>query len=410
MRSIILPIAALVGAFALSGGAVPLWAAEAEAPACLNVGFWQSPKNNTPLTHESVIDQMSKRPVVFLGEFHDNVQHHRWQLQTAVALHARNPNMVLALEMFPRSAQPVLDAWVRGELDDKTFLNKVQWQKVWRYDPKMYFPLFHFARMHRIPMVAMNVSALLIRKVRTKGWDRIAKNEREGVSTPAPLSASYEDRLFDVFLEHADRRDEKGKGNKPGKKKLTRKSVAFQRFAAAQATWDRGMAEAVFRARRAPRKPLVVGVAGQGHLRYGHGIPYQLADLGLAGAAVLLPWNPDQPCSDFVLKDGAPVADAVFGVAFDAPGDAPKKPKLGIRAVPVEGGGILVDGVLEGSVADKAGIAKNDVIVVAAGVKIGELNRLIEIIQAQAPGTWLTLKVRRGSDILEIIARFPPLP
>ena len=60
---------------------------------------------------------------------------------------------------------------------------------------------------------------------------------------------------------------------------------------------------------------LVVGIVGKGHAEYGDGIPHQLADLGIANAAVLLPWDTNRPCEELALKNGPAVAEAVFGLA-----------------------------------------------------------------------------------------------
>jgi S1-C subfamily serine protease len=32
---------------------------------------------------------------------------------------------------------------------------------------------------------------------------------------------------------------------------------------------------------------------------------------------------------------------------------------------------------------------------------------LVEAVQRQAPGTWLPLKVRRGAETIELVAKFP---
>jgi S1-C subfamily serine protease len=63
--------------------------------------------------------------------------------------------------------------------------------------------------------------------------------------------------------------------------------------------------------------------------------------------------------------------------------------------------------VFEGSVAAQSGLVEGDVILVAAGFKTATSSSLIEIIQRQAPGTWLPLTVQRGDESLELLAKFP---
>lgn len=68
----------------------------------------------------------------------------------------------------------------------------------------------------------------------------------------------------------------------------------------AMQTWDRAfacnMAHALHEIPPADPKPIIIGIIGRGHLEYGHGTPYQLADLGITDTAVLL--TSDKPeCS-----------------------------------------------------------------------------------------------------------------
>ena len=51
---------------------------------------------------------------------------------------------------------------------------------------------------------------------------------------------------------------------------------------------------------------------------------------------------------------------------------------------------------------------EGDLLAEIAGVAPRQVGDVVEIVQRQAPGTWLPLKVRRGDTTLELIARFPP--
>ena len=410
----------LVAAFALVAAATVAHAfpggedKKTEEPAsCIAAGLWRTPAEAAPLAYDKLVADMAKRPVVLLGESHDNAEHHRWQLQMLSALHAAQPNMVITFEMFPRRIQPVLDAWLRGDMDEATFLKKSDWDTVWRFDPTLYLPLFHFARMNRIPMVAMNVEQSLVRKVRQEGWNAIDEDEREGVGDPAPAAKSYEDRLFEIYGSHFEAMGKHGKKKDEDKEEETHKpsrdDADFKRFVQAQTVWDRAMAEAIAGVRTGGGEPLVVGIVGSGHLRYRQGIPHQLADLGIADSAVLLPWDRGLSCDDLTTADGGTVGDAVFGVAAPPAPPAPKRMLLGVRIQEGEGG-VQVANVMKGSVAEEAGIEDADLIIEAAGLKVAKTDELIAIIRRQAPGTWLPLKVERKGEVQEILAKFKPAP
>jgi hypothetical protein len=44
-----------------------------------------------------------------------------------------------------------------------------------------------------------------------------------------------------------------------------------------------------------------------------------------------------------------------------------------------------------------------------AGLPVKQTSEVSETVQRQAPGTWLPLKVRRGDETVETIAKFPPV-
>ena len=169
---------------------------------------------------------------MLLGESHDNAEHHRWQLQTLTALHALRPDMVLVFEMFPHRVQPALERWVAGELGEAEFLGAAEWRRVWNFDAQLYMPIFHFARMNRVPMVALNVDAEFIRAVTAKGFDAVPAEKREGVTRPAAPAAAYLDFLLPVYASHErpGRAAEKPDRNDPAR---IGKSIPAQfRFAA----------------------------------------------------------------------------------------------------------------------------------------------------------------------------------
>jgi hypothetical protein len=315
--------------------------------------------------------------------------------------------MILGFEMFPRRVQPVLDRWVAGELTPEAFLREVEWAEIWGFDADLYLPLFHFARQNRVPMVALNVDRALVARVGREGWDAVAAEDREGVSDPAPASEAYRRSLARVYANNHRHPAAKG-GDHASPLDTSAEDLdeiledpGFRRFVEAQLTWDRAMAEALARARRSGGNPLVVGVVGRGHAEHGWGIPRQVGDLGVSDTAVLLPIDRADDCGNLAPD----IADAVFVVEAR---DKPERPRLrlGIR-IETTDTGVRVGRVIQGSVAEAAGIKAGDIVVTAAGFPVNKVADLIEIVNRQAPGTWLPVGVRRDGNRLEMIARFP---
>jgi uncharacterized iron-regulated protein len=403
-RSMIAYVLPAVAA-AAAATALLLAAAPASGAPCVPPGTWATPTGSgpRPLLAPELLARLARRQVVLLGETHDDAEHHRWQLQTIAALHALRPDIVLGVEMFPRRVQPVLDRWVAGELGEGDFLRDSGWREVWGMDPQLYLPIFHFARMNRIPMVALNVDRDLTRAVREQGFDALPASRREGITRPAAASDRYVDFLLEAYAAHERDEGAAAKDAKAAKKPPSREDAAFKRFVESQLVWDRAMAERIAAALKRPSAPLVVGVIGSGHIVHGYGVPHQLKDLGVADAAILLPWGGDAACAKLV----AGIADAVFGVA--APEQLAQRPRqrLGVRIEPGEGG-VRIREVEKGSVAESAGVRAGDVVTEAAGLPARQPGDLVDAVQRHAPGTWLPLRVRRGSESFELVAKFPP--
>jgi uncharacterized iron-regulated protein len=353
---------------------------------CVPAARWLIPASGREDTTPNVIARAARSRIVLLGEIHDRAEHHRWQLQTIAALAARRPSIVLGFEMFPRRAQPVLDRWVAGEIDVTTLLRDTDWARVWGFPSPLYLPLFEFARLNRVPMRAVNVDRELVARVGREGWTAVPPAEREGVSEPAPATPAYEAHLADVLAAHGGQ----GAGDE----------AARRRFVEAQLTWDRALAEGLADAAHAYPDALVVGIMGSGHLEQGQGVPHQLAALGVRDVTVLLPWDTDRECAPLVPD----VADAVFGIA---PVEAPDaRPRLGVTLAPAAGGGARVAEVARGSVGASAGLRPGDVIVEAAGSAVVSPTDLRAVVEVQAPGTWLPLRVRRDGRERQVVARF----
>lgn len=355
---------------------------------CVPSGTWLVPATRESLSTPAVIDRAAAARIVLLGEEHDRPEHHLWELQNIAALHGRRQQLVIGLEMFPRSAQRVLDEWVAGTLDEPHFLAESGWNDFWRMSPELYLPILRFARLNHVRLLALNVSRALTAEVAENGWDQVLPGRREGVSQPAAAAPAYEKLLAESYQQHFEKTHPPHHGDASG-------------FVAAQLLWDRAFAEALRTAAETQPDALVIGIMGSGHLEHRYGVPHQLAALGVTDVIVLLPWTASHDCTDLTPD----LADAVFGIEPAAAFEQ-GRPVLGV-GIEATKRGVIVRQVSKRSVAGAAGIRKGDLIVEAAGVAVHTPGDLQEIVTRQAPGTWLPLRVQRGRKQLKIVARFP---
>jgi len=378
--------------------------AEPPMPAyCKEGGNWLSLGTTPPraATIQDIVSTASKQDVVLLGEQHDLEDHHRWQLQMLAALHAQRPNMVIGFEMFPRRVQPVLDQWVAGSLTTQEFLQQAEWDKVWSFPPHIYLPLFEFARINKIPMRALNVDKKLTRMVAEQGWENVPEASREGIGQPAPALPAYLKFLREIYAMH-----QKTSGAHAEKKEASA-DAGFKGFVDSQLIWDRAMAEALsltVKQGGPNNRPLVVGIMGSGHIRFGHGVPHQLGSLGVSKVASLLPVGLEEECR--YLQAG--LATAVFTIPNKAvPPNEP--PRLGVVLEDVKQG-LQITTVSAGSLAEKTGLRSGDRILEIAGRPASGSGDAVAIIRRQPPGTWLPLRIARGESQLDLVIQFPPRP
>lgn len=367
---------------------------------CVAPATWVIPERGA-LSVPTLLGTLGKRKVVLLGEYHDDVMHHAWQLGVISGLAAHHAELVIGLEMLPRSAQPALDRWIRGEIDEKEFARESQWWEYWKFDPQLYMPILRFAQLHQIPVYGLNVERALVTAVRTKGWENIPPAERYGISDPAPPSTDYLETLALSYSMHGVHGGKDGRGAQPNVGQL-KADPGFQRFVQGQQLWDRGIAHAIVDIASRHPTAKIVGLMGSGHLMDRAGVPHQLADLGMEDTAVLLPWDEAFDCE--MLKPG--FADAVFGVRSVAIAAESDGPKLGVQIEPARQG-VRVAKVVAGSIAAVAGMHDNDLLVKLGGRDVQNVEDVIATVRAMLPGAWLPVTVQRGEQQLELVAKFP---
>jgi uncharacterized iron-regulated protein len=213
-----------------------------------------SGRTGSPVTYEALIKDLAGVRVVYVGENHRDIYHHQIQLQIIQSLLKQSPNLVVGMEMFDRSYQPVLDQWTEGELDEKTFLKQVHWYANWRYDFKLYKEIFAFIQEKKIQLVGINIPFHLPSKIAIGGIDSLAPEEKkflpESIDTTQPEHRAYVKKIFDSHRI-------KGRDD-------------FENFYMAQCVWEDIMAEAV--ARHLQDRQMIV-LVGNGHIVKKFGVP-----------------------------------------------------------------------------------------------------------------------------------------
>lgn len=195
--------------------------------------------------------------VVFLGEHHDDRATHQMELALLQAVARRRSNVVLALEMFERDVQPILDQYLAGAIPEQAFLKAA---RPWPNYVADYRPLVEFARAHHWPVIAGNVPRKLASAVATNGLDGVSQLVD---STRAWAAGEFRcpgnDEYFRKFTQAM------------GEHPMGPGGPTVEHMYQAQCVKDETMAESIVRARGDAGAPLVIHYNGDFHSDQGLG-------------------------------------------------------------------------------------------------------------------------------------------
>ena len=111
------------------------------------------------LTATQLAQKLTKYDVVFFGEYHDQSEIHKSELDLLQALHKiKGEKLALSMEMFEVDNQAKLDSFLSGSLSEEEFLAT---SRPWPNYNTDYAPLVNFAKENKMPVVAANVPRFL---------------------------------------------------------------------------------------------------------------------------------------------------------------------------------------------------------------------------------------------------------
>ncbi|MDH4229325.1 MAG: ChaN family lipoprotein [Nitrospirota bacterium] len=343
------------------------------------------------LSPAELMDNLAGARVVYVGEMHTSIEDHRVQLDIIRALDQRSGGRVMVgMEMFQHTAQPGLDRWVAGDMDEAEFLRL--WYDNWSEDFAYYADILRYARDRHIPLIALNATGEEVRQVSTGKADVPAPNHTL-LAEADPYQKAYMKAILGGH-EHAG-------------------SDGFGRV---QRLWESTMAEHAANAldsERGQGRTLVV-LAGSGHVQYGFGIPRQLyIRRPLPYRSVVpvtnVPENRDDLRMEVAVPDFPfPVADFVWSVDYrDREG---KRMLLGVALEP-DGHGMTVRQVLEGTAAEGAGVLAGDHLVSLDGHPLGSMSEVRAAMALVEDGHRGQLVLERGGVRMTLGVTFRlPLP
>lgn len=324
-------------------------------------------------TIASITPKLAKHRTVFVGEQHDQYSDHLNQLAIIKNLHKHwKTNTSIGLEMIQQPYQSYLDDFIAGKISEANMLKGTQWYDRWRYDFRLYRPIFSYAKINKIPLVALNIPKELTQKITKVGIKGLNKKERQQLPALIDKSnARYVNRITSVFKKHSH---------------TSSKGIA--KFLDAQLAWDEGMAfSAAKYLNKNPTKHMVI-IAGGGHVINRSGIPDRLDRQIQSRSAVVLNNVRETPTAaqgDYLL--------------FSPHVKLPSKGLMGILMTDTKQG-VVVKSVTFHSAAAKARVRKGDVITAINGQAIKSSVDIKIWGQDKKPGDSVKLSMKRKNKMV----------
>lgn len=322
-------------------------------------------------TLQAIIPQLAHHKTVLIGESHTSYGDHLNQLAIIKGLRPHWKKMAIGLEFVQYPYQQALNDYIAGAITQETMLRKTQWYDRWKYDFRLYRPIFEYAKQQQIPLIALNTPREITKRISKVGIKGLSTAER--AQLPLIIDTTnqqYKKALETVYSQH---------GGKSRSKK-------FERFYQAQLAWDETMADQAAKFISKNLAYQLVILAGGGHMKDRHGIPSRLQRRIKSKPAVILNGTHDNPTPS--------LADYLL---FSPDTQLPKAGKMGVFMKDTTKG-VLISKIMKGSASEKAGLKKGDLITTLNGKTVKKIEDIKINLMDAKPKEKITLAVLRANE------------
>lgn len=252
-------------------------------------------------TEQALAQEMARRPVVLLGEVHDNAAQHAARAAALRRLLAGGARPAIAFEQFDRERQVDIDrarleAPPAGRTPAEHVIDHTRPARGWNW--ALYRPFVELALEYDLPIVAANLSRTDAMRAATGGYAAVfdeATRAHFGLDAlPAAMRAAHERAVDDG---HCNRMP----------------AESLPALARAQIARDLALAQSI----RPHFARGVVLLTGNGHARNDIGIPFFLSSAERAQVITIGLLERDQTDADWAQQ---------FDVAFSTPAQAREDP------------------------------------------------------------------------------------
>ncbi len=332
----------------------------------------------------ALYEDIKDKSIIYVSESHDNFNHHLNQLRVIKILHENGKKVVIAMEMFQKPFQNDLDLYIEGKSSLENFLKNTQYFERWKFDYNLYKPIIDYAKSNQIKILAINIDREITSQVYKKGLFSLNNQQRKLLPTSIDQSNfKYQKDLHGIFNSHIPKK--KMKSSSLPHQSTQRNSVQANSdfFYQSQLIWDEIMAENIDNFLQTNKDVSLVVLAGSGHIQNHDGIPSRVHRRNSLAYSVIL--------NEVMGKEG----DIVLENSTKS--EISKAKKLGVFLK--SGQKLIVTKSKKGSISDKIGLQKDDLILEVNGHEVNKLSDLKRVLYLLDSFEQLYIKVLRVGTV-----------
>lgn len=334
--------------------------------------------------------------ILFVGESHESQASHDVQRQVIETLREAGREVLLGVEMFPYTAQGVLDDWNARRIPAEAFPQRSRWYENWSYNWNYYRDVFVYAQANGIHIHAVNCPRDAVKAVRKSGFGALTPEQAAHLPPTLAAESQEHQRLYRASFGPSDavHMDER----------------SLEGMYRAQTMWDACMGWNALQAlrRHGSNGAIMVVLLGTGHVAFGLGAERQIATFFDGRIASLIPVIARNGDSRPATRVRASFASFVWGVP---PETDRAYPTLGVSLMgkfgPEPSQIIRVE---SNSVASRSGLRLGDVLLSVDGIPVDSESTLHALVADWRWGDVAEARVRRDGreQNLVVLIRRPP--
>jgi uncharacterized iron-regulated protein len=236
-------------------------------------GTFYDGATGAPVSQAEILSRVTSGAIVIASELHDHEAHHQNQRDLLTALSKQQEHLSVGMEFFSYPDQSLVNDYVEGRTDEKTFLQKIKWDgglsllssassflKNFAFD--FYRFQVQFPATHGGHTLALNFPRELSGKVARGGLEALSDEEARMIPPDFEKgSITYFERFYETMKGHA-------------------KEEQIQNYFTAQSLWDDTMAWQATKYMSDHSGDVLMIIVGDFHVAYQDGLVARLKARG----------------------------------------------------------------------------------------------------------------------------------